>query len=168
MRNSILNSVILLVALLCIGCQQQCQQTTQTAYSSLADTPWRMIKTSDPSIQTLDRFNFRIMQFNRNFTGAVNLVQDNDQYDVPILSFVWARVSTANSSIRLKYSDVTGQAADPTQATGTSPTTPTTTGTYDYTYSLTGNLQLTENQRGYQYQFVPFLGVVDPDSKCSF
>jgi hypothetical protein len=120
------------------GCQKRCQQPAQTTFQHLRDTPWRLVETNK---------------------GDVKKVVNHDQFDAPILTFDY-NISPDDKELVLRYSAAGG--GDQTQASATS------AGTISYQYKLTNELTLVDSKRGYFYRYVPFQGVVDPDSTCTF
>jgi hypothetical protein len=157
---------LLLAGLVLLGgvaCQRRCQAADTTVYKSMVDAQWRLVETNDPdALKTLSNYTFLIMTFARNNTGDVKNVVDNDQYDTPVYSIVWAPDAT-QKLVRIQYSKITGT-GNQTQAAN-----PGDGGTYDYMYTLSNQLTLTETSNpGYYYRYVPFKGVVNPDTECSF
>lgn len=156
--NRVLLAVCTLVLLFGAACQKKCQPAEAKAFKSLVDTPWRLVESSDPDVaRELDRFNFLIVTFSRNNTGVVNRVVDNDQYDTPIMQLVWVPDPQARM-LRIQYSSSTFN-----DGTGAGDA-----GTFDYFYALGRQLEMYESDRGYYYRYVPFKGIVDPDSSCVF
>ncbi len=148
--------ILAIFALLSMAaCQRKCQPMATQSYQSLVETPWRLVQSTDPEVaRNLNNYNFLVVSFNRNSTGEVKRVVDNDQYDTPVQTLVWVpNVST--KMIRVQYSSASGAA-------------PGDDGTFDYTYTLGRQLEMTDTTNGYYYRYVPFQGVVDPDVSCSF
>lgn len=148
-----------------VGCQKKCQPAGQKV-KSLRETPWRLIDTNNKSqnYADLNRFTFLIFEFQVNFKGDVKKVRFNDQFDTPIFTFIY-NVFPEDNTLIIKYSspasgnDGTGQQTQ---------SEPTEVGTTEYEYELSNRLILREKKRNYYYEFVPFQGVVDPDSTCVF
>jgi hypothetical protein len=145
-----------------VACQRRCQALDTTVYKSLVDAQWRLVESSDPDVmKSLNNYNFLIVSFNRNNTGDVKRVVDNDQFDTPVYATVWAP-DPASRLVRIQYSTVTGtgnqlQSSNPGDG-----------GTYDYMYNLSTELTMYETKRGYYYRYVAFKGVVNPDTECTF
>ncbi|MBY0370258.1 hypothetical protein K2X33_06195 [bacterium] len=158
--------LIVVAMLLLPACQKRCQQSATTAFKSVVDSQWRLAHTDDPQVApNLDNFNFLIVTFNRNNTGQVNRVVDNDQYTTPVQTIVW-QPNSAQRLIRIQYSSV---ANSPDSGTATqSGATPGDMGTFDYQYKLGTTLTMRDVNRGYTYYYVPMMGTVDPDSTCTF
>ena len=151
-----------------VACSRRCQPPPQQPAQNLSGNPWRLVKTNNPRIQNLTRFTFLIMNFRSDFEGDVQKVVFNKQYDTPILTFKY-NVSTSGKSgqLRVAYSALAtdGQGAEGEQQTQTSGGEEV----IDYTYSIQGgNLVLTERNTGFTYQYVPFVGIVEPDSNCTY
>lgn len=134
------------------ACQQLCQQPNQQPIQSLVDTQWRLVETTDPALaQELDRFNFKILTFRGNFQGEFQDVVFNDLVETPQATFRWN-----------VESDFLLMALQPT-AGGTE-----TQLRFDYTKPPIGRaLEMVEADGSY-YRYVPFTGVVNPDSTCTF
>lgn len=150
------------------ACQKRCQSSETQSIKSIVDTQWRLVETTDPEVKaTLNNYNFLILTFNRNNTGQVNRVVDNDQYETPVLQLVYAP-NASQKTLRIQFSTVAGSVDDTqNQSLGT----PGDAGTFDYQYALGGQLQMREigsGSRSYYYRYVPFKGVVDPDTVCTF
>lgn len=149
--------IFLVTLALAAGCQQLCQQPTATPYQNLDATTWRLVSTSDPSpaYQSLSKNTFLIMSFTIDFKGSVNKVVNNDQFDNPILTFEY-NVDPSNNILVIQYT-TTDQGAQSGDA-----------GTVQYNYTLSSELDLTDSTHGYTYRYIPFQGVVQPDSNCTF
>jgi hypothetical protein len=100
----------------------------------------------------VDNYNFLIVTFNRNFTGEIKRVVDNDQYDTPVQTLVWSPNVTSRT-VRIQYTSSSGTTGD--------------NGTVDYRYTLGRQLEMVDNS-GHYYRYVPFRAVVDPDTVCTF
>ncbi len=154
------------VTLLTSACGKRCQAPEAATFKSVVETPWRLVESNDPQVtKELDNFNFLILQFNRNNTGDVKRVVDNDQYDSPVMTLVWVPDGTAKV-MRIQYSSVSGEAFNNLDQVGAAGEGDQ--GTYDYNYKLGRQLEMTEKNRGYYYRYVPFKGIVDPDNVCTF
>ena len=163
-----LKAALVALALLCLttGCQKKCQQPATQRFKSLRETPWRLVDTNNPAqeYRNLSRFTFLITEFSVNFKGDVKKVVNNDQFDTPILTFLY-NVDPDGKFLVLKYSSLdAGSDGTGTDGGGTT----TDVGTVKYTYELSNELNLYEVNRPYHYRYIPFQGVVDPDSTCVF
>ena len=148
------------------ACQQQCQPPSTTVYQNVEDTPWRAISTTNPNV-TITNFDFIVLSFSNDFTGSVVLVKNNLEYEnPPIETFTWVVPAGTQGSgtMRIQYSS--GASQDPNA--GTDGSTSTVIATDDYQFSLSNQLQMTEVQTGYSWVFVPMVGIVDPDTNCTF
>lgn len=160
---SFFTAILLLGLALLQGCQQQCQPTPTTPFLHLEDATWRAASTTNPSL-TITKFDFIELQFSRDFTGKVIKVVQNQEYtNPPIETFTWAVPDDTQGSglLRIQYST-------PGSGTGADATPPQVIATDDYQFDLTTELDLTEQETGYTWRFVPMTGVVDPDSNCTF
>lgn len=147
---------LFLVALTPLACGRQCQPATETqSFRSLVETPWRLVQSSDPQVsRNLTNFNFLILTFGRNNTGDIKRVVDNDQFETPVQTLVWVP-DVASGTLRIQYTSAgSSQAGD--------------AGTFDYRYTLNRQLEMIDIGKGYTYRYVPFRGIVDPDTVCSF
>ena len=145
-----------------VACQRKCQNTTSaTAFKSVTETQWRLVETTDPGVaESLDNFNFLILQFATNGTGAVTRVVNNEQYETPISSILWVPNAKVKQ-MRIQYTSVpTSNSASAVQSGDL--------GTFDYKYTLGKQLELYESGSGYYSRYVPFTGVVAPDVECEF
>jgi hypothetical protein len=160
--------VIGLSALLLVstGCQKLCQQPATQAFTSITQTQWRLVSTTDPKVSpNLTNFTFLIWTFSTNFTGQILKVINNEQYNNPVFTFQF-NVDPSSNIILIDYQT---PATATTNANGQATAgTPTDNGTFQYTYSLNVTLDLNDTTEGYTYHFVPFEGVVNPDEACSF
>lgn len=148
------------------GCQRKCQAAATQRFQTLSETQWRLVETTDAQVQNLDRFNFLIFNFSRNFSGNVQRVVFNDLYETPVLTFNW-NISN-NGTLLVKYSNIQG-GGDPLAGGGEGgPSQPRSVATTEYFYDLGRELELYDAATNAYYRFVPFTGVVDPDSDCVF
>jgi hypothetical protein len=154
-------AAIFLVLLSTVACQRRCQPASTELFASVTQTQWRLAQTTDPTVsETLDNFNFLIVQFGSNGTGAVNRVVSNDMFETPIATILW--VPNAKSQLmRIQYSSVPAEGSTQSGTQGD-------LGTFDYRYELGRELELFEQQTGNYYRYVPFTGVVNPDTECQF
>jgi hypothetical protein len=149
------------------ACQKKCQPPVTQKFQTLAESQWRLVETNDASVKGLDRFNFLIYNFARNFSGNIQQVRFNDLFETPFKTFNW-NINPDSQQLVIRYQDI----APPTDAPADGATGSTTIarqGPTDsfYSYDLGRELELYD-QRGNYYRFVPFTGVVDPDSTCIF
>lgn len=144
----------------------QCEPLPSTNFSSITDTKWRLIKTTDPNLSSsIDNFNFYIFQFNDNFTGSVFQVENNQEITNPVETFNYV-INPQSKIIEIEYTTPSSQGSS----------TQNQTSTIDYSYVLTNQLSLQTTTlnggggsgSGISYNFVPFTGVVAPDSSCVF
>lgn len=154
------------------ACQQKCQQAVDQPTTTLSETQWRLVSTNDPQIpdcskqqaeNCLDRFNFLIMNFRRNFSGDVQRVVFNDLFETPVLSFNWNPVQ--DNFMLVRYQTVVSQDFDNFDGGSSAQDL----GVFRYDYNFNSNsLTLRDRDKGLFYEYVPFTGVVDPDSRCTF
>jgi hypothetical protein len=168
-KNQLLLFLLLGGVLWMGGCAVPCQPPAQTPFTSITGTPWRLVSTTDPTVTTLNRFTFTILTFAVAFTGTVQKVVNNQEYDTPILTFIW-NIQTNNSTsgqISVQFSTVpdnsngNNSGSQPAQQPQTGPVV-------TYNYTLNNELHLTDTTMGYYYRYIPFVGIVDPDSTCTF
>jgi hypothetical protein len=159
-----LAGVALALSLLLVGCQKKCQPPVTQKFQTLAETQWRLVETSDTSVKGLDRFNFLIYNFARNFSGNIQQVRYNDLFETPFKTFNW-NINPDTQQLVIRYQDI----APPAEGTATQAGSGNRQGPTDslYAYDLGRELELYD-ERGSYYRFVPFTGVVDPDSTCEF
>jgi len=163
LRNTF-SCALAVLALGLIGCQKKCQQPPEKPFESLTAASWRLVETSDPdtAFQTLNRSNFLIYSFGQDFRGDVKKVENNTQFDAPILTFEY-NPAVDDGIIRIQFT-VTASGG----GTGTGSSASGTTQTTDFIYELGRELLLIDSARGYEYRFVDFRGIVPPDSTCTF
>lgn len=145
------------------ACQRRCQAPSTQTFRSVTETQWRLVETTDAKLlEDLDNFNFEILQFAANSTGAINRVVNNEQFETPIATIAWVP-NTQAKSMRIQYTSVP-------VSTGENTTAPKAgdLGTFDYNYKLGRDLQMQELRTGNFYRYVPFTGVVSPDIDCTF
>lgn len=148
-----------------VACQKKCQQPATEKFKTITATEWRLVETTDPEVaKKLNNTNFLIYSFGKNYTGAINAVQNNDKYDTPVYTFKY-QIDPDNSLIRMKFSATApdSEGGDGTQQAQADDSEPT-----DYIYDLGRELELTDDNSGRYYRFVPFQGIVDPDNNCTF
>lgn len=142
-----------------IGCKYCTVATERQA--SITATPWRLVATNDPDFLGLNKYTFAIFTFNQDFTGTIQVVQNNTRYDEParILNY---DIDSANHLIRIQYSFPGKGSSNSTDSNQDPNNTP-----IEYSYKLGRSLVL-EGENGYFYNFVPFTGVLSPDDTCEF
>ena len=154
------------------SCGKKCQPPPQQTFTTITGTEWRLISTSNPRMsKDVNRFSFVTMTFKSEFEGEMIKVLNNKRYDTPIFTFVYNLQSDTGRTgmLRIQYSTVPADSnGDGTANPAAIPTPSAVSQPTDYTYSLKTGLTLTEAKTGYVYEFVPFVGIVDPDSTCTF
>ncbi len=159
-----------LLSVICFpACQQLCQQPGQ-ALTTITNQQFRLVSTTDPSVQNLSNTNFEIIQFSNNYTGSVFKVQNNEEFNTPALTFTY-NVSPSTNQLSLTFSEPADNSGG-----GDGVSTPTQVGSPEmFQYNLTNELDLTAQggcvSQGGQpctYRFVPFQGIVLPDQQCTF
>lgn len=153
-----------LLALLLPACMdKKCQKPPEQSFKSITEAEWRLVETTDPNpnFKKLNNTTFFIFSFQKNYTGAVNNVINNDKYDTPVRTFKY-NISPDENLIRVKYEMVAPEGEE-----GAAPVEDNTP-PIDYSYELGRELELINLKSGALYRFVPFTGIVDPDNTCSF
>lgn len=145
------------------GCQQRCQPPATQRIKNLSETGWRLVETTDQAVKGLDNYNFLIYTFARNFSGDVKQVRFNDQFETPFKTFNW---NIVNGQLVIRYASIAPPSTTGTQGSG-SPSTQRNASDAYYNYSINHELEMIDG-RGNYYRFVPFQGVVDPDTNCKF
>ncbi len=153
-------ALCLALGLVLPGCQKKCQPPVTQKIQTLAESQWRLVETNDQSVKGLDRFNFLVYNFSRNFSGNIQQVRYNDLFETPFKTFNW-NINPDTQQLVIRYQAI----APPT--TGTTSTNRQGPTDSRYAYDLGRELQLSDANGSY-YRFVPFAGVVDPDSTCEF
>ncbi len=161
--------VLILLAFFSAGCgNPKCQAPAPEKIPTFTANPWRLVSSTDPGIKKLDRFNFTILSFSKNNKGDIKAVQNNTQYDAPLYTFDYI-VSTEDAKSGQLRIVFYGQAKE---EEGEAPSGEAPKGEAskpkDYEYQLTRELVLSESRTGYEYKYIPFQGIVDPDSNCTF
>ncbi len=142
---------IVLPLVFSVSCQKACQPSTGTAATSLTAAQWRLTGSNDPQFSGVNKYTFLIFQFARDFTGTIESIQNNATDGSQPESFSYNVQSTGSSgTLRISYGSELQSAT-----------------TIDYQYQLGQNLTLTTRQ-GLYYKFVPYSGVVEPDSTCTY
>ena len=150
-----------------VACNKRCQSPPEKAFNSITATDWRLITTNNPRIKNLTKFTFLVMSFKPNFTGDVKKVENNNQFDTPVLTFVYKIESSGRSgNLNITYSSVSAQ-PDPSSP-GATPGDSQSSPPVSYEYELGRGLVLVETKTGYEYEYVPFTGIVDPDNTCTY
>ncbi len=149
------------------GCGRKCNTPVTTPFRFLRETQWRLVETSNPApeYRSLGKYTFFIWQFRQNFTGDIFQVVNNDQRDSPFRTFKWNTDGNKSGNLAMKFSEP--GTADPGGGEGGG-TEARDLGTFQFSFNLSNELNITDLQRGHEYRFVPFQGVVDPDNDCSF
>jgi hypothetical protein len=151
-----------------LGCVISCQQLCQPPggpFTTFTGQQWRLVSTTNPSITNLSNTDFEMIQFNVDFTGQINRVQDNQEITTPLYTFQY-NVDPTSNTLKVQYTIPSGGGDG---GTGSSSNLGNSSGgIVTYTYQLGTNFVLTEQTTGFTYTFVPFQGVVLPDESCSF
>jgi len=160
---------VLLCLLLLLGaaCQKKCQQPRDTPFTTFTDQEWRLIESTSPKLnRSLNRSTFIIMVFRRNYTGEIFKVENNDRFEDPVQTFVY-NIDPERKLIRVEYvqPQVEGSQAE---GENKNASTPIQENVSEYLYELDREFKLTETSYSTYYRFVPFSGVVNPDSTCTF
>ncbi len=150
----------LVLGLALSACGKKCQPPATQKFRTLAETQWRLVETNDTSVKGLDRFNFLIYNFARNFSGNIQQVRYNDLFETPFKTFNW-NINPDSGQLVVRYQDIAPLAEGTATNTRKGPTDSL------YAYSLGRDLEI-QDAKGNFYRFVPFTGVVDPDSTCTF
>jgi hypothetical protein len=160
LRGFLRGSTGLLLAFLLSSCgAPKCQAPATQSFKTLAETQWRLVATNDKSVTGLDKYNFLIYNFARNFSGNIQQVRYNDLFETPYKSFTW-NINKEAGQLTLRYQDAPpAEGAPATQRQGPTDVL--------YGYELNREFRIND-QRGNFYRFVPFTGVVDPDLTCDF
>ena len=164
--------VALAFILLCAGCDKKCQPPAEQSFKTFTGQKWRMVETTDPdpNFKKLNNATFLIFEFNRDYTGTVNKVLNNVNYDTPVRTFFY-NVDVNAGLIRTLFQDpsqATDSEQDLTGASAIPSMSGQAQGAVEYSYSLGRDFELTETRKGYYYRFVPFTGIVEPDRQCVF
>jgi len=88
------------------GCDKKCQAPPTTPYKTFTGTQWRLVQTTDSrsQFQAAKQYHLLIFKFNDDYTGTVNKVINNTQYDNPVKTFDY-NVDVGASEIRVLYKD---------------------------------------------------------------
>ncbi|MBI1860862.1 MAG: hypothetical protein HYR96_08090 [Deltaproteobacteria bacterium] len=170
MRFHRLIQLILAVALLAACQGRRCQAPPEQPFQTFVGTQWRLVSTTDPgpNFSNLSSTNFMIFTFNRDFTGDIKRVENNALSNVPVANILY-NVDPSDQRIRMQITQNTAQV--PADGSSTPPQTTSSTAaakTLDFRYSLNNEFELTATNSGFQYRFVPFTGVINPDQQCTF
>ena len=149
------------------GCQKKCQAPSAERPNSITSNPWRLVSTNDPSLKNNNKYTFYVIAFAQDFSGDMKKVVNNREFETPIRTLKYnLQTDTGKSGLlRIAYFEV---AATEEGGTGDTTTSTDPVQTTDYSYALTKNLELTASKSGYTYDFVPYVGIVDPDNNCTF
>src|SRR5262245_37769393 len=73
------------------GCNKKCQPSAGHKFKYLSNADWRLVETDNPgsAYRNLSRFTFQVWHFDNTFGGNVKKVENNEQFDTPILTFKW-------------------------------------------------------------------------------
>lgn len=153
------------LVLLLPACQKACQPPGEVA-TTISNNPWRLIKTTNPEFKNNNRFTFIIMEFAKDFSGSVKKVVNNREFETPVslLKYNVETDSGRSGTLRVAFSEVAGGGEGGSGEASAGEVTEIT----DYTYKVGRNFYLQEVKTGYTYEFVPYIGIVDPDSNCTF
>lgn len=146
------------------ACQKKCQPPAPERPTSITQNSWRLISTNDPSLKNNNKYTFYVISFAQDFSGDMKKVVNNREFETPVktLKYNLETDSGKDGLIRIAYFDVSAE--EGAEATASGEPTQTT----DYDYSLGKNLVLDAKKSGYSYEFVPYVGIVDPDNNCTF
>ncbi len=160
-----LSFILFCTLLLGVGCQKKCQQPSEPA-KTITEKPWRLVETTNPGVKNNDRFTFIILQFERDFSGAVKRVVNNREFDKPVrvLKYNLATDNGRSGNIIIEFKNPPAEGEGETPATGADEGTEVS----EYEYSLGRDLTMTELKTGYTYYYVPYEGIIDPDENCTF
>ena len=163
---------VILVLLSGLHCNKKCQPPSAEVPKSITANVWRLISSTSPQTsKNLSKYTFPIMTFKTDFSGDLLRVEKNTQFEKPFSLFTYSLKTDSGreGSMTVVYFDPPPD-SDKTEGTKKASDAPDPSNLkgIDYDYRLSKQLTLIERQTGYTYEFVPFVGVVDPDSTCSF
>jgi hypothetical protein len=147
------------------ACAVNCQPAG-APLTTITNQQFRLISSSDPTLQNVTNTNFITITFSANYTGQVQKVQNNNLFNNPALVFSY-NIDPNSNTLKIQYStpptnDQSGGGSS-SDSGGTQVGPPKT-----YNYTLNTGLTLTDTTSGYVYQWVPFQGIVLPDQQCTF
>jgi len=157
---------LLIIGLTGLGtsCQKRCQAPAEAPFETITATPWRLVKTSNTDVIPLNeggnliskfdgRLDFLIFEFTESpAAGEVRQVENNEELETPVLLIDIFRADPDTGELAIRYvSPIDGS-----------------TQVEIYDYDLDIELNLRERRTGFTYEFLPFTGVVPPDSNCTF
>ncbi len=157
-----LNFILILLALVTSACgMKKCQAPATQKFTSIVGQPWRLVETTDPgdSFQALSNTTFLVFEFTNDYKGSVKKVENNAEYEVPVLVFKY-NIDPESQSIRAQFSSPEAEASTTSTQSGGN--------IIDYDYELGRELELTNAKSGYYYRYVPYNGIIAPDDKCTF
>ena len=157
----------LLILLGVVACDKKCQAPAEQRYKTFVDEKWRLVETTDPDpgMKSLSNTNFLIMTFTKEYTVAVNRVENNKEFETPVLVGEY-NVDPSRQLLNVVYQ--TPQAEPEGGESGTTTQATAKTSAVQYVYDLSREFELYNNATGYYYRFVPYTGVVYPDNQCTF
>jgi hypothetical protein len=167
--------VLASISFLLVACQKKCQPPETEAFKTFTATKWRLVETTDPEFKKLNNTTFLVFEFKTDYTGQVNKVANNVQYETPVRTFIYNVELRAarGGTLRVKYqdpADLASEDGEEAPAPGDVPSLQGKAGgdVVDYEYELGRQFELTDSQRGYYYRMVPMKGIVEPDNECTF
>lgn len=167
--KALLLALLVIVSLLLVNCGKKCQTNTNSVKSlSEAGVRWRMIDTNDKSaeLRKLNNYNFTVWSFDNAFRGQVIAVRNNEEFSQNPLCTLTYLPERDQKRMAVEFKSTSTQAADPGGAGTTSGCPVSGRGTFDY--SIGKNLRVTNVKTGVYYNFVQYLGIVEPDKACTF
>jgi len=150
------------------ACQRRCQQAAAERPTSITANPWRLVSTNDPSLKNNNKYTFYVISFAQDFSGDMKKVVNNREFETPVKTLKY-NLETDNGRsgfMRVAYYDLSAGGGEDLGEEVQASSSPSQT--TDYEYSLGTNLTLSATKSGYSYEFVPYIGIVDPDNNCTF
>lgn len=128
----------------------------------ITSTPWRLVSTNDTDFGGLNKYSFAVYTFNQDFTGKMQVVQNNTLYEDPVRLLAYD-VDSAQKLIRIQYAFPAGKGGSSSSGgSGASGND-----VVEYSYKLGRTLVLI-SEDGTYYNFVPYTGVISPDDTCEY
>lgn len=161
MTIRLLNFVFILLVVITTACgTKKCQAPATEKFKHITDTPWRLVETTDPgdAFEALSNTTFLVFEFTLDYKGTVKKVENNAEYEVPVLVFKY-NVDPDNGRIRAQFTAPSEEGSTSTQSGGT---------IVDYDYDLGREFEMVNSKSGYYYRYVPYNGIIAPDDKCTF
>lgn len=150
------------------ACDKKCQAPPEKPLTTFIGLEWRLVSTTDPgATKNLSRFTFLILIFKLEFEGEIYKVENNKRFDSPV-GFFKFNVQSEGRSGSLFTVDIAPPPPDDGSGANTSTTTSQSKTVKRYEYEWGNRLNITESKTGYEYEYVPFTGIIDPDSTCTF